>query len=280
MVSTPIGNLADISERALQVLRRVDLILAEDTRHSARLLAHFGIERPLRALHEHNEQRASAAVVHELQAGRDMALISDAGTPLLSDPGFPLVRLCRQAGVAVVPVPGPSALAAALSCAGLPTDRFLFEGFLPRNRSARRERLRELAGQTATLVFYEAPHRLLECLQDCVEELGGERAAFLARELTKLHEDLTAASLAELHDLYAGQPERCRGEIVLVVAGRSERSDSEPVVPPQVIEGLRLLVTGLPVKQAANAAALLTGLPRNRLYQLALRLRDEGAGSS
>ncbi|AQZ94736.1 16S rRNA (cytidine(1402)-2'-O)-methyltransferase [Halopseudomonas phragmitis] len=269
VVATPIGNLQDLTPRALDVLRSVSLIAAEDTRHSARLLQHFGINTPTTACHDHNERDKSVRLVERLLAGDDLALISDAGTPLISDPGFHLVRQAREAGVRVCPVPGACALIAALSAAGLPSDRFAFEGFLPAKTQGRRQRLQALAGESRTWMVYEAPHRLLECLQDMLEVLGGERQVVLARELTKTFETIKGAPLAELVDWVAGDSDQQRGECVLVVEGAPVRDDAE-ALDPAVERTLEVLLEELPVKQAAALAAKLTGVKKNRLYQLAL----------
>ena len=207
VVATPIGNLGDIGGRALEVLGRVDAVCAEDTRHTRQLLGHFGLERPLLALHEHNEDAIAARVVARLQAGESLALVSDAGTPLVSDPGFRLVRAARAAGIRVSPVPGASALVAALSVAGLPSDRFVFEGFLPAKAAARRERLQALAAEPRTLLFYESSHRIAGTLADAVDAFGGDRAAVLARELTKLFETVLDGSLAELRARVDADPD-------------------------------------------------------------------------
>lgn len=269
VVATPIGNLQDLTPRALEILRSVSLIAAEDTRHSARLLQHFGINTPTTACHDHNERDKSVRLVERLLAGDDLALISDAGTPLISDPGFHLVRQAREAGVRVCPVPGACALIAALSAAGLPSDRFAFEGFLPAKTQGRRQRLQALAGESRTWMVYEAPHRLLECLQDMLELLGGERQVVLARELTKTFETIKGAPLAELVDWVAGDSDQQRGECVLVVEGAPARDDAE-ALDPAVERTLEVLLEELPVKQAAALAAKLTGVKKNRLYQLAL----------
>lgn len=269
VVATPIGNLQDLTPRALEVLRSVSLIAAEDTRHSARLLQHFGINTPTTACHDHNERDKSVRLVERLLAGDDLALISDAGTPLISDPGFHLVRQAREAGVRVCPVPGACALIAALSAAGLPSDRFAFEGFLPAKTQGRRQRLQALAGESRTWMVYEAPHRLLECLQDMLEVLGGERQVVLARELTKTFETIKGAPLAELVDWVAGDSDQQRGECVLVVEGAPARDDAE-ALDPAVERTLEVLLEELPVKQAAALAAKLTGVKKNRLYQVAL----------
>ncbi|PAU88475.1 16S rRNA (cytidine(1402)-2'-O)-methyltransferase [Pseudomonas sp. WN033] len=269
VVATPIGNLQDLTPRALEVLRSVSLIAAEDTRHSARLLQHFGINTPTTACHDHNERDKSVRLVERLLAGDDLALISDAGTPLISDPGFHLVRQAREAGVRVCPVPGACALIAALSAAGLPSDRFAFEGFLPAKTQGRRQRLQALASESRTWMVYEAPHRLLECLQDMLEVLGGERQVVLARELTKTFETIKGAPLAELVEWVRGDSDQQRGECVLVVEGAPARDDAD-ALDPVVERTLEVLLEELPVKQAAALAAKLTGVKKNRLYQLAL----------
>lgn len=219
VVATPIGNLDDISPRALRTLREVALIAAEDTRHSIRLLQHFGITTALAACHDHNEREQGGRFVARLLAGDDVALISDAGTPLISDPGYHLVRQVRAAGIEVVPVPGPSALIAALSAAGLPSDRFIFEGFLPAKAAARRGRLDLLKEEPRTLIFYEAPHRVLESVQDMASLFGKDRHAVLARELTKTFETLKGAPLGELAEWIAADSNQQRGECVLLVTG-------------------------------------------------------------
>ncbi|AZC20608.1 16S rRNA (cytidine(1402)-2'-O)-methyltransferase [Pseudomonas sp. CMR5c] len=215
VVATPIGNLDDVSARALKLLREVSLIAAEDTRHSQRLMQHFGISTPLAACHEHNERDEGSRFITRLLAGDDVALISDAGTPLISDPGYHLVRQARAAGINVVPVPGPCALIAALSAAGLPSDRFIFEGFLPAKASGRRARLEQVREEPRTLIFYEAPHRILECLQDMEAVFGGDRPALLARELTKTFETLKGLPLVELRRFVESDSNQQRGECVV-----------------------------------------------------------------
>ncbi|WP_349572102.1 16S rRNA (cytidine(1402)-2'-O)-methyltransferase [Azotobacter salinestris] len=268
VVATPIGNLDDITARALRVLREVVLIAAEDTRHSARLLQHFGITTPLMACHEHNERDQGGRFLARLQAGEDVALISDAGTPLISDPGFHLVRQARAAGIRVVPVPGPCALITALSAAGLPSDRFVFEGFLPAKTAGRLARLEQLREESRTLIFYEAPHRLLECLGDLERVMGGDRLAVLARELTKAFETFQGLPLGELRAWVAADGNQQRGECVLLVAGW--QAPSEEAVPTAALRVLELLLGEMPLKKAVALAAEITGVRKNLLYQAAL----------
>lgn len=269
VVATPIGNLDDISARALRILREVALIAAEDTRHSARLLQHFGIQTPLAACHEHNERDQGGRFLARLQAGEDVALISDAGTPLISDPGYHLVRQARAAGFAVVPVPGACALIAALSAAGLPSDRFIFEGFLPAKAVGRRARLEQVREEPRTLIFYEAPHRILECLQDMCEVFGDDRPALLARELTKTFETLQGLPLAELCEWVAADSNQQRGECVVLVAGW-QAPEGEEAVSAEALRVLDLLLSEMPLKRAAALAAEITGVRKNVLYQVAL----------
>lgn len=274
VVATPIGNLDDISSRALRVLREVALIAAEDTRHSTCLLRHFGIGTPLAACHDHNERSESDRFISRLLAGEDVALISDAGTPLISDPGYHLVRQVRAAGIRVAPIPGPSALIAALSAAGLPSDRFIFEGFLPAKAVARQSRLTALQQEERTLVFYEAPHRLLDCLQDMTQVFGGERPALLARELTKTFETLKGLPLAELCQWVAEDANQQRGECVLIVSGWS-KPEQEDAIEAEAIRVLDILLKSLPTRQAATLAAEITGGRKNQLYALALARQPE-----
>ncbi len=269
VVATPIGNLDDISARALRILREVALIAAEDTRHSARLLQHFGIQTPLAACHEHNERDQGGRFLARLQAGEDVALISDAGTPLISDPGYNLVRQARAAGFAVVPVPGACALIAALSAAGLPSDRFIFEGFLPAKAAGRRARLEQVREEPRTLIFYEAPHRILECLQDMREVFGDDRPALLARELTKTFETLQGLPLAELCEWVAADSNQQRGECVVLVAGW-QAPEGEEAVSAEALRVLDLLLSEMPLRRAAALAAEITGVRKNVLYQVAL----------
>lgn len=274
VVATPIGNLDDISARMLKTLQSVALIAAEDTRHSARLMQHFGINTPLIACHDHNERDQGLRLVERLLAGEHIALISDAGTPLISDPGFHLVRAARAAGVPVVPVPGPCALVAALSAAGLPSDRFVFEGFLPARSSGRRQQLEALREETRTLIFYEAPHRLLESLCDMQTVFGDERVVVLARELTKTFETIKGAPLAELCAWVEADSNQQRGECVLLVEGWSA-PEGEDSLSTEVLRILQLLLAELPLKRAAALAAEITGVRKNLLYQEALRLQKD-----
>lgn len=263
VVATPIGNLGDLSPRALETLKTVAAICAEDTRHTRQLLAHFGVDKPLVALHEHNEGDAAGPLVARLLAGESLALVSDAGTPLVSDPGFRLVRAAREAGIAVSPVPGASALVTALSVAGLPSDRFIFEGFLPAKANARRERLVALASEPRTLIFYESAHRIEDALDDAVAAFGAERRAVVARELTKLFETVLDGSLADLAQRVRADPNQRKGEFVLLVHGAGEDADAK------VIEGRRLyakLSEHLPPSTAAKVAAEWSGAPRKALY--------------
>lgn len=270
VVATPIGNLEDISARALKVLSQVQVVAAEDTRHSGSLLGHFGIRATLISLHDHNEAERAPLLVARLLAGESVALISDAGTPLISDPGFELVRAARAAGITVTPIPGASALVAALSVSGLPTDRFVFEGFLPQKATARRERLAALAGETRTLVFYESVHRIKESLEDMAAAFGPDRPAVLARELTKLHEGVREGSLQALADWAASDPAAGKGEVVVMVAGAAAQKSI--ILDAEAERVLKTLLKELPVKQAAALAAEITGRKKNDLYDRALEL--------
>ncbi len=274
VVATPIGNLDDISARALKILGAVALIAAEDTRHSVRLLQHFGIQTPLAPCHEHNERDEGSRFIARLLAGDDVALISDAGTPLISDPGYHLVRQARAAGLRVVPVPGACALIAALSAAGLPSDRFMFEGFLPAKAVGRRARLEQVREEPRTLIFYEAPHRILECLQDMQAVFGDERPAVLARELTKTFETLKGLPLAELSAFVESDSNQQRGECVVLVAGWSAPEDDQ-AISTQAMRVLDLLLAEMPLKRAAALAAEITGVRKNLLYQAALEKQKD-----
>jgi 16S rRNA (cytidine1402-2'-O)-methyltransferase len=273
VVATPIGNLQDISERAIATLKSVSRIAAEDTRHSARLLSHYGIATPVVALHEHNEREITPRLLELLAAGADLALISDAGTPLISDPGFCLVRAARAAGFRLVPVPGPAACIAALSVAGLPADHFVFEGFLPARAAARRRRLEELGRESRTLVFHESSHRIAECLGDMAEILGGDRPAVIARELTKVFETIESGALAALLAWLQADPNQMKGEFVILVQGSPPAG--EGALDEATRHVLAVLAAELPLKQAAALAAKITGLPKNELYALALEMKRE-----
>jgi len=264
VVATPIGHRDDISARAIDTLRGVAVIAAEDTRHSRPMLLQHNIGTPLVALHEHNEREAVAAIVRRLEQGESVALISDAGTPLISDPGFRLVRAAREAGIRCIPVPGACAAIAALSVAGLPSDRFVFEGFLPAKSAGRRSRLEELAGEPRTLIFYESSHRVAESLADMRDVFGAEREAVLARELTKVFETVIGEPLSELAARVASDPNQQRGECVVLVAGRGEQADAKLAEGQRVFGILR---EELPPSKAAKLAAAITGASRKQLYE-------------
>lgn len=268
VVATPIGNLSDMSGRAISTLQSVPLIAAEDTRQTGKLCAHYSIETPMAAYHEHNEVQQTPRLLDRLKKGEDIALVTDAGSPLVSDPGFRLVSAAQDAGVTVVPIPGPCAAIAALSAAGVACHRFCFEGFLPARSGARRNRLQALRRAPDTLVFYESVHRLEDALRDMRDVLGGGRRAALARELTKLHETIHRDSLQGLVEWIASNPGQRKGEHVILVegAGETETDEGERV--------LDILRERLPLSQAAELAAGITGASRNRLYQLALEKRN------
>jgi 16S rRNA (cytidine1402-2'-O)-methyltransferase len=269
VVATPIGNLGDLSPRARETLSSVSLIAAEDTRHTGALLKHFGIRTPQLSLHEHNEQHRAGAIVERLRQGASVALVSDAGTPAISDPGFELVRAVAAAGFEVIAIPGPCAAIAALSIATLPTDRFCFEGFLPSRGAARRKRLEELAAEARTLVLYEAPHRARETLEDCAAAFGGERSATVAREITKLHEMTYRGPLCELLARAKSDADFVRGEIVLIIAGAPQA----PTADGELDRVLKILMAELPLKQAASLTAKITGARDNEAYKRALVLK-------
>jgi len=266
VVATPIGNLGDMVPRAVETLQLVDCIACEDTRHSRRLLDHFHISKPLLAYHEHNENSALTQMLSRLQQGESIALISDAGTPLISDPGYPLIRAAHEVGIRVVPIPGPSALVAALSASGLPSDRFVFEGFLPAKTGTRKNRLQALARESRTLIFYEAPHRIRDCLVEMVSIFGGEREAAIARELTKTHETIRTLSLSALLNFVDNDLNQQKGEIVILVRGHAAEKNQNVDADAEKI--VRLLRQHLPPKQAANLAAEITGVDKKRLYEL------------
>lgn len=269
VVATPIGNLQDITLRAIDVLKTVSRIAAEDTRHAAPLLKQYAISKPLISLHEFNERDRLGVILDMLTEGEDIALISDAGTPLISDPGFHVVREAQTRGFKVVPIPGPCAAIAALSAAGLPTDRFTFEGFLPAKTEACRNRLNALLHEPRTMVFYEAPHRLLTVLQTMSEVFGTKRQAVVVRELTKVYESIVSNNLAGLIEYFTVHADELKGEIVILIKGVDEQaSESKEVIPEKVLD---ILLAELPLKQAAALASKITGERKNILYELALR---------
>lgn len=268
IVATPIGNLSDLSSRALEVLSSVDMVAAEDTRHSGRLLAHFNIKASMISVHDHNERDRCALIIRHLEEGRRIALVSDAGTPLISDPGFILVRAVREAGFRVVPIPGCSAFVTALSASGLPSDRFFFNGFLPAKSKGRLDQLKALEGETATLIFYESTHRIMDSLADMQAVFGADRYIVVARELTKTFETIKGGTIAEINEWIAADANQQKGEFVVLVHG------AEPVESGEVdVEALRvvkLLAAEMPPKKAAGLAAEITGLKKNQLYQALL----------
>lgn len=265
VVATPIGNLEDISLRALDALRQADLIAAEDTRHTKKLLARHGVATPLLALHEHNEAQKAPELVRRMRGGEVVALVSDAGTPLISDPGFRLVRLAIEAGIPVTPLPGASAVIAALCVSGLPTDEFVFAGFLPPKTAARRTRLDELCGEARTLVIFESSHRIVASLRDLAGACGPERPAALCRELTKQFETVLRGSLSELAEAIEGDALQQKGEFVIVVAGREQAAEETLAAG---LEMAQALLDYLPASQAAKVAAKLTGAPRRAIYEI------------
>jgi 16S rRNA (cytidine1402-2'-O)-methyltransferase len=270
VVATPIGNLEDLTARARQTLAAVNLIAAEDTRHTGRLLIHIGCKTRLLALHDHNEEKVTGNIINRLLDGDSVALVSDAGTPLISDPGFRLVREAHANCISVAPIPGASAVTAALSCAGIATDRFCFEGFLPSRQAARREALAILASETRTMIFYESVHRISDSINDMAAEFGTDRKAFIGRELTKLHEQCVQEPLGKLLQLIKDDTIVGKGEFVVVVAGSDAKSES----PFEVDRLLTALSSRLSAKDAAKIAAQATGLKRNALYERLLELKD------
>ena len=271
IVATPIGNLDDITLRAIDTLKRVDLIAAEDTRHSGLLLQHLGIKARLYSLHDHNEQEKAHVLIEKLQAGLSIALISDAGTPLINDPGYHLVKACRENGIKVVPIPGACAAIAALSVAGLPSDKFIYEGFLPAKSKARQDSLASLITEPRTMIFYESTHRLLETLKDMQTILGANKQIVLAKELTKTWETIVSFPVNELIDWLNQDASRQKGEFVLIVAGYTE---SNKDIDPKAINTLKLLQKELPLKKAAAITAEIYGLKKNQLYQIGLNLEE------
>jgi 16S rRNA (cytidine1402-2'-O)-methyltransferase len=279
VVATPIGNLGDLSPRAVATLKNCDLIAAEDTRHTGILLKHFAINTPQLSLHDHNEGARAAELIALLREGKSVALVSDAGTPAISDPGFELVRAVAATGMSVVAVPGPCAAIAALSIGALPTDRFCFEGFLPARGAARRQRLKSLETEPRTLVIYESPHRVLETLEDCATAFGEMRGATVVREATKLHETTYRGSLRELLDRSGADADFSRGEIVLLIGGASqaESAEDDAEAKSRLDKVLTTLLAELPLKQAARLAARITGARDNEAYKRALFLKEQSA---
>jgi 16S rRNA (cytidine1402-2'-O)-methyltransferase len=271
IVATPIGHLEDISLRALSILKSVHAIYAEDTRHSHRLLSHYLIQTPVKSLHQHNERAQIQEILSRLKAGENLALISDAGTPLISDPGFPLVHAARSAGLTIAPIPGACAAIAALSASGLATDAFIFQGFLPAKREAKRKILEQFQHEKKVIIFYESCHRIIETLEDMLTVFGNDRKVAFARELTKQFETLHVASLREMMTFVTGDQHQQKGEIVLILDKAEENTD----ISPEIITLLQTLCEELPLNQACKIAARLTGKKKNQLYTLAMAFRKE-----
>ena len=272
VVATPIGNMQDITLRAIETLKSVDEIGCEDTRHAAHLLNHFGIKKPSFSLHALNEKSRFEKIQQALAAGKNIAIISDAGTPLISDPGYHIVTSIRAAGFAVIPIPGPCAAITALSAAGLPTDGFLFVGFLPSKSSQRQQKLQALAVTASTLIFYEAPHRLVASLDDLCLCLGEDRPAVVAREMTKRFETFVSGTLAEVRAHFQQHTDQVRGEVVILVRGAADQADHAGIAAEQV---LKLLLAELPVKKAAKLTSEITGMRKNEAYALALKFTQK-----
>ena len=270
IVATPIGNLTDISQRALDILSSVDIIACEDTRHTKKLLSAFSISNKTLSLHDHNERQKQEYISSLLQAGQNIALVSDAGTPLISDPGFHLVRHCRSLGLTVSPVPGACAAISALSVAGLPTDRFSFEGFLPSKSGARKAVLQSLEHESRTMVFYDAPRRAIDTVKDIVEALGGDRYVVIARELTKTFETVYSDSAENLLNWLAQDANQLKGEMVLIIDGYKADLNE---IPAQAINTLKLLLAEMKPKKACAIAAEIHGVKKNALYDIALSLK-------
>ncbi len=282
VVATPIGNLGDLSARARTTLETCSVIAAEDTRHTGTLLKAFGIATPLVSLHEHNEAARTPELLERMLRGAAIALVSDAGTPAISDPGFELVRAAAAAGLEIIAVPGPCAAVAALSVGALPTDRFCFEGFLPARGAARRARLQQLGAEPRTLVFYESPHRVRDTLADCAAAFGAARPATVTRELTKLHETIYRGTLEQLTARAVSDADFTRGEIVLLVGGAPAADAGAGGADGHhggLDRVLKVLLAELPLKQAAQLAATLVGVRGNESYKRALRLKNEGTGT-
>ena len=275
IVATPIGNLSDISQRAIEVLQQVDVIVAEDTRHSHKLLQSLAIQKPLMTLHAHNEQHQSNALIEKLQQGQQIAVISDAGTPLISDPGMPLVRLARQQGITVIPIPGACAAITALSAAGLPCDKFYFAGFLPAKTQARRNALEHYQQSNYTVIFYEAPHRILESMQDMLWCFEPSREVVIAKELTKTFEKFFSGTISAALTWLTADPNNQRGEFVVLLAACIPSASI--TLDPELKRILTVLLPELPLKQAVKLAAELSGVNKNKVYELALELKGSAA---
>ncbi|TVZ40632.1 16S rRNA (cytidine1402-2'-O)-methyltransferase [Alteromonadaceae bacterium 2753L.S.0a.02] len=275
IVATPIGNLDDISKRAITVLQEADIIAAEDTRHSARLCQMFNIETPLVPYHDHSNEQQTQRLLDRLQQGQSVALISDAGTPLISDPGYRLVRSAREAGIRVEPIPGACALIAALSASGLPSDRFSFEGFLPAKNAARLTKLEALAKDPRTLIFYESPHRIVDSLQAMASTFGADREVVLAREISKTFETFISSTFSGLQNIMANDANQLKGEMVVLVQGYQQAENNEQAISQQAEKIMTVLLQELPVKQAANLAAKITGEKKKMLYAWALQFKAE-----
>lgn len=271
IVSTPIGNLSDMTPRAIEVLSQVETIGCEDTRHTKKLLSAFSISNKTFALHDHNERQKQEYIASLLEQGLDVAIVSDAGTPLISDPGFHIVRYCRELGYKISPIPGACAAIAALSVAGLPTDKFSFEGFLPSKSGARQTTLSQVAQQPHTMIFYDAPRRAIDTLQDIAEVLGDDRKIVIAREITKTFETIVAGTVKELLDWLEGDANQLKGEMVLIVSGAPEK---ESVISQEVEAALKRLLLDLPPKKACAAIADIYSVNKKDLYQLSLTMKD------
>ncbi|MDG1447923.1 MAG: 16S rRNA (cytidine(1402)-2'-O)-methyltransferase [Porticoccaceae bacterium] len=272
IVATPIGHLGDMVPRAVETLQSVSVIACEDTRHSKKLLSHFSIDKPCIAYHDHTDKKSSYSILKRLRDGEDVALISDAGTPLISDPGYRLVSEARQQGYSVIPIPGASAVIAALSVSGLPTDKFKFMGFLPAKSTQRKTSLSAVKGNTETMVYYEAPHRITDTIADMLDIFGADRPAFMAREISKTFETYLQGSLAELLDLVRADSNQQRGEMVLVIGGAATETETVSVDAEKI---LGLLLKELPLTKAASLTAKMTGGDKKQLYQLGLAIQDK-----
>jgi 16S rRNA (cytidine1402-2'-O)-methyltransferase len=274
VVATPIGNVEDMSTRAQNILSQVAWVAAEDTRHSQGLLNYLGIDTPLVSYHDHNEQDRSDDLIQKLKQGQSGALISDAGTPLISDPGYRLVLKAHEQGITVIPIPGACALIAALSASGLATDKFLFAGFLPHKTKARCDQLATYVDDPYTLIFYEAPHRILETVQDCVQVLGGERLACIAREITKKFESIIMSPLTDILQKLEAETIPAKGEFVLMVAGKPHSKEATDEAQQEIDRILNVLLAEMPLKQAVQITVKLTGGAKNFIYDRAMALKQ------